>query len=116
MNRRKADSESARTPVCIFVALILAAAIAAGGGVLHAIYKNRQVQVARDIDAAERRIGQYQLETQTIRMRMDERLNRFTIRQELEQSGSTLRPIPIGLIEEVDPAPSSGTSVAAAVH
>jgi uncharacterized protein HemX len=116
MNRRKSEPEPSRTPASVFVALILAAAIAAGGGVLHAFYKNRQVQVAREIDAAERRIGQYQLDIQTIRMRMDERLNRFAIRQELEDNGSTLRPIPVGLIEEVDPAPRSPASVAAAVH
>jgi hypothetical protein len=116
MNRRKSEPDTPRTPVCVFVALILAAAIAAGGGVLHAFYKNRQVQVSREIHASESRIGQYQLDTQTIRMRMDERLNRFAIRKELEDNGSTLRPIPAGLIEEVDPALRSAASVAAAVH
>jgi len=113
MNRRKSEH---RTPVSIYFALIAAAAIASGGGVLHAVYKNRQVQALREIDATETRIGQYQLDILTYRMRMDERLNRFVMRQELEAAGSSLRPIPPGVTEEVNPFPTQRASVAAAVH
>jgi hypothetical protein len=109
MNRRKSDQP---TPVSVIAALILAAATAAGGGVLHAVFKNRQVQAMREIDATERRIGQYQLDIQTYRMRMDERLNRYAMRQELELAGSSLRPIPLGVTEDV--AGSQRASVAAA--
>ena len=51
MNRRRTESS---TPAMVFFALILAAVIAAAGGVLHAYYKNRQVQVSREIDAIDR--------------------------------------------------------------
>jgi hypothetical protein len=112
MNRRKSEY---RSPVNIYFAMMAAAAIAAGGGVLHAVYKNRQVQAHREIDATETRIGQYQLDIQTFRMRMDERLNRFAMRQELEAAGSSLRPIPIGVTEEVNPFPAQRGSVASAV-
>lgn len=101
MNRRKSAQ---RTPLSSIIALIAAAAIAAAGGVLHAYYKNRQIQVAREIDAIERRVGQYQLDIQTTKMRSDQLLNRFAIRKQLEDSGSALRPIPIGIIEEIQPA------------
>jgi hypothetical protein len=111
MNRRKSET---RTPGSVLFALIAAAGIAACGGVLHAYYKNRQVQTAREIDACERRIGQYQLDIETIRMRMDERLNRFAIRKDLESYGSSLRPIPIAAIERVTPAAAERGSVASA--
>ena len=55
MNRRRTET---RTSASTFFALFLAAAIAAGGGVLHAFYKNRQVQVSREIDAIDRRVEQ----------------------------------------------------------
>jgi hypothetical protein len=109
MNRLKSE---AHTPLSIFIALITAAIIAAGGGVLHAVYKNRQVQVNRDIDAIEKRVEQYKLDIRTTQMRTDHILNRFAIRKQLEDSGSPLRPIPLGLSEEVNPAaPAAVASV-----
>ena len=102
MNRLKSESH---TPLSIFIALITAAIIAAGGGVLHAVYKNRQVQVNRDIDAIEHRIEQYKLDIRTTQMRTDHILDRFAIRKQLKDSGSALCEIPIGLSEEVNLAP-----------
>lgn len=111
MNRRRHDT---RTPASAYFALILAAAIAAVGGVLHAYYKNRQIQVSREIDAIERRIEQYQLDVRTTQMRMDQLLNRFAMRKQLEEAGSAMVSIPVSAIEEVDPAPLLRHSVAAA--
>jgi hypothetical protein len=111
MNRRKSEP---RTPRSVFFALFIAAAIAACGGVLHAFYKNRQIQTAREIDAIERRIEQYQLDVRTTQMRMDQLLNRFAIRQQLQENSSTLCSIPLGVVEEVDPAPPVRNSVASA--
>jgi len=79
MNRLKSAT---RIPASIFLAPIIAAIIAASGGVIHAIYKNRQVQVNREIDAIERRIEQYQLDIRTTQMRSDFLLNRFVIRKQ----------------------------------
>jgi hypothetical protein len=99
MNRRRTET---RTPASTFFALFLAAAIAASGGVLHAFYKNRQVQVSREIDAIERHVEQCRLDIRTTEMRMDQLLNRFVIRKQIEENGSALRPIPVGVVEEVD--------------
>ncbi len=109
MNRLKSAT---RTPAWIFAVLIAATIFAAGGGVLHAVYKNRQVQRKRDIAATERRIEQYQLDIRTIQMRSDSILNRFAIRKQLEDTGSPLRPIPGGLAEEVNPAPAAAVASA----
>lgn len=113
MNRRR--NAPSRTPASVFFALLLAAVIVAGGGVLHAFFKNRQIQISREIDALDRRVEHYQLEIRTAEMRKDQLLNRFVIRTQLEDIGSDLRSIPLGLIEEVDPAPAMRQSVASAV-
>jgi len=111
MNRRRHES---RTPFLVFFALILAATIAAAGGVLHAYYKNRQVQITREIDAIDRHVVQCRLDIQTTEMRMEELLNRFVIRKQIEQNGSSLRPIPMGVVEEIDSATAQRHSVASA--
>jgi HAMP domain-containing protein len=110
MNRRRNET---RTPVSVFVALLLAAAIAAGGGVLHAFYKNRQIQITREIDAIDRRVEQYRLDIRTTQMRSDQLLNRFVIRKQIQANGSHLRPIPVSVVEEIDDT-TSRHSVASA--
>ncbi len=109
MNRRRNES---RPSMSIFFAVILAAGIVAGGGVLHAYYKNRQVSITREIDAIDRRVEQYRLDIRTSEMRMDQLLNRFVIRKQIEENGSTLRPIPIGAVEDIEPPSTSRHSVA----
>ena len=109
MNRRRNES---RTPALVFFALILAASISAAGGVLHAVYKNRQVQVAREIDAIDRRMEQARLDIRTTDMRMDQLLNRFVIRKQIEESGSSLRPMPMGIVDVIDATPGSRHFVA----
>jgi hypothetical protein len=82
MNNRRRDAP--RTSSVPLFAILLGAGIAAAGGVLHAYYKNLQVSLSREIDGAERRIEQRRLEIRTTEMRMDQLLNRFVIRQQLE--------------------------------
>lgn len=111
MNRRR---DQPRTPAFVIFSIVLAACIVTSGGVMHAYYKNRQVQLSREIDATERRIGECRKDISTIVMRKDELLNRFAIRKQLEENGSDLRPIPLSVVEEIDPAPSQHPSMASA--
>ncbi|MEX1116040.1 MAG: hypothetical protein WEB53_12370 [Akkermansiaceae bacterium] len=111
MNRRRNES---RPSVSIFFAVFLAAAIVASGGVLHVFYKNRQIAINREIDAIDRRVEQYRLDIRTTEMRMDQLLNRFVIRKQIEENGSHLRPIPVGAVEQIDPAVVNRHSVASA--
>lgn len=113
MNRRK---NAPRHHASVFFAIIFGIAIAAGGGILHAYYKNRHIQIAREIDAIERRIGQYQLDVQTTRYRTDQLMNRYAMAERLKENSSSLKPIPLLVIEEVDPAPLARNSVATALH
>ena len=81
---------------------------------LHAYYKNRQIQISREIDAIDRRVEHSRLDIRTTEMRMDQLLNRFVIRKQLEDNGSGLRPIALAVVEEIDPAPPTRRSVASA--
>jgi hypothetical protein len=109
MNHRRNEP---RTHGSVFLALFMAATIAAAGGVLHAYYKNRQVTISREIDAIDHRIEQYRLDIRTTEMRMDHLLNRFVIRKQIAENHSELRPIPMGVVEQIDPIISARHSVA----
>jgi hypothetical protein len=112
MNRRRDEPKSSAT---VLFSVILAFAIIAAGGVLHVVYKNRQIRITREIDAIDRRVEQARLDIRTTEMRMDQLLNRFVIRKQLEENGSSLRPISLKAVEEIDPATPSRRSVASAV-
>ena len=109
MNRLKS---APRTSPSIFLALLIGFAIAAAGGVQHAMYKNRQVKIKKEIVIIEGRIEQCKLDIRTIQMRSETSLNRFAIRKQLEDTGSVLRAIPAGLAEEVNPAPPAAVASA----
>lgn len=109
-NRRR--EEPRRSHASVIFAMILAATIIATGGVLHAYYKNRQIQVSREIDAIEKNVDHCRFEIRTAEMRMDQLLNRFVIRQQLEQNKSRLRPISLAVVEEINPAPPTRRIVA----
>jgi hypothetical protein len=111
MNRRR---DQPRNSFSLIFSVILCFSLVAAGGVLHVFFKNSQIQVTREIDAIERRIEQSRLDIRTTEMRMDQLLNRFVIRKQLEENGSTLRPISLAMVDEIDPAPPHRKSVAAA--
>lgn len=109
MNRRR-SSNTQRTSAINAVAVVLAAVITAFGGVLHAYYKNLQIQTSRRTDAVQKNIGKYRTDIRTMEMRMDQQLNLFAIRQRLDESHTRLQPIPLSAVEEVSlttPAPPS---------
>lgn len=94
--------------------MLFGAAIIAVGGVLHVYYKNRQIQITREIDACDRHIEQYRLDIRTTEMRMDQLLNRFVIRKQLMENSSNLRPISVSIVEEIDPVTTPRRTVASA--
>ena len=113
MNRRKQETHHQRISPIVIVSLILAMAIGAVGGVTHVVYRNCQIKTAREIDAIEQRIEQHQLDIRTVQMRADQILNLFAIRKTLEEVGTDLVPIPVGVSEDVVP-PDDAPEVASA--
>ncbi len=111
MNRRRNE---ARPPMLIYVAIFMAFAIIAVGGVRYVYFKNRQIQVSREIDATDRRSEKCRLDIRTTEMRMDELVSYFVIGKKIKENHSTLRPITTGISEEIDSALSTRHSVASA--
>jgi len=111
MNRRRNESRTSGFPI---FALLIGAAIIAAGGVLHVYYKNRQISVTRETEAIRTRIEHDRFDIRTTEMRMDQLLNRFVIRKQLEANGSTMRPITASMVEEIEPAPQGKRTVASA--
>jgi len=110
MNRRRSDP---RHSASLFLAMLLGAIVAAGGGILYAYLKNRQIQTVRETDRIERRIEQHQLDIRTTQMRIDQALNRYAIREELSQQRSALVAIPRSVVEEVKSVPSRAVALVA---
>jgi hypothetical protein len=109
MNRRRQETNQ-RISLAMILSVILAGAFGAIGGVTYVVYRNCQIKTAREIDVVERRIEQHQLDIRTVQMRADQILNLFAIRKNLEETGTDLVPIPIGVSEDVitpDDAPSA---------
>jgi len=93
---------------------LLCAAISAAGGMLHGYYKNRQVTVTRETEATNTRIEQARFDIRTIDIRMEQLLNRFVIRKQLEANGSTMRPIAATRVEDIEPTTQIKRTVASA--
>ena len=83
------------------IALVFIGVLLAGGGVGHAILKNCQVSVAREIDSAERRIEETQENMKMVQVKIDRKLNRHMIRADLANRDSQLVAIPSQDIEVV---------------
>ena len=112
MNRRKQQPN--KISFCAIISVILTVTIGAAGGVLYAYYKNRQIQITREIDEISRNIEHCRLEIRTTDMRTDQLLNRYLIRKRLEEQGSRLRPISVAVVEEIQVKPKKPDSVASA--
>ena len=113
MNRRRPEQRCGPLPVAVLVA---AAALGAFGGIVHVYYKNRQIEVARQIERAEERIAQHRNDIRTAEMRMDQMLNRYVMRKQLRDLKSGLRPIPPDRIEVIGPGDPPGAAEIASIR
>ena len=101
MNRLRSEP---KTHPSVFITLILAALVVVSGGVMHAVYKNSQVQAERLIDQTEKRIDQTHVQIRMIDVHMDKMLDRFEMKDRLKESGTSLVAITPASIDEVDPS------------
>lgn len=102
MNKKR--SETNQFGSLHIVMLIIVTALLATGGVLHVYMKNRQVMVAREIDATTKRMEETEEGMKMVQVKIDRKLNRHMIRAELADRGSSLQPIPSRALEVVNPA------------
>ena len=102
MNKRRSQSDHFGSLHIVMILVI--AALLGTGGVLHAVMKNRQVVVAREIDGAQNRIEEAEETMKMVQVKIDRKLNRHMIRAELADRGSDLIQIPSSAVEVVIPA------------
>lgn len=84
------------------VLLIICALVATSAGIAHAMLKNKQLQVVREIEKVQGRIGDLELDIATEGMRISSLTDRYELRSALEQIESELQPIASSQLEEVD--------------
>lgn len=92
--------------------LIIVTVLLATGGVLHAFMKNRQIEVAREIDATNSRMVETEETMKMVQVKIDRKLNRHMIRAELANRESELTTIPSTAVEVVTPPRTDAGSVA----
>jgi len=110
MNRRRSEHRRGLLPVAV---LVTAAALGASGGVAHVYYKNRQIEVARQVERVEQQTAKHHDDIRTLDMRMDQMLNRYVMRAQLRELGSSLRPVPPEMVEVIAPSDPDGAATMA---
>lgn len=110
MNRRRTERRCGPLPVAVLVA---ATALGAFGGVSFVYHKNRQIQVARQIERCEQRIAKHHDDIRTLEMRMDQMLNRYVMRAQLKEVGSSLRPVAPEMVDVIAPGGPDGAATMA---
>ena len=109
MNKRKTQKKSFRFPEVIL--LTLAAVLVTAGGVCHAVIKNNQVQVTRQIEDSHRRTDAHNNDAMTVQVQIDRKVNRFVIKESLESQNSTLGETEVSQIEIVSSDDSGSVAV-----
>ncbi len=105
MNKKRSQANQSNT--LHIVMILVVAGLLSTGGVLHAVMKNRQIEVAREIDNAQGRIEASEENIKMVQVKIDRKLNRHMIRAELADRGSELVAIPSHAVEVVTPATAS---------
>ena len=110
MNRRKTTRTSLGMGTVIL--LVASMVVMGGAGVFHAYVKNRQINVAREIQVVEERISQHKLDITNLEVRLDDQLNPILINDRLADMSSDLRRIPPSVVKEISFATESGSESA----
>ena len=113
MNRRR--SVKPHFGFGTIVLLVVAAVAMAAAGVFHAYVKNRQINVAREIQGVEDRISQHRLDITTLEVALDDQLNPILINDRLTEMSSDLRRIPAEVVRKIQ-SQRSDTAVDASDH
>ncbi|HJM63787.1 MAG: hypothetical protein QF405_10415 [Roseibacillus sp.] len=113
MNRRRKGKPHLGFGTVVF--LMVAAVMMAAAGVFHVYVKNRQINVAREIQGMEERISQHKLDITTLEVRLDDQLNPILINDRLSEMSSDLRRIPVGVVKAIPLLRSRSGKVTATV-
>lgn len=90
--------------------LVIAAVVLMTAGVTHAWLKNSQVEVVREVDRTQRRIGDHEDSINSLQVKIDKKLNIYQLRDDLERKNSALEMLPVSAIEKIRPFTKDQTS------
>ena len=85
--------------------LSVAGLILMTAGVIHAVLKNSQVEVVREMDQTQRRINDHEDVIRNMQCKIDKKLNIYQLRDDLEKAGSQLALVPVSAIEKIPAHP-----------
>lgn len=85
------------------VLLGIAAVILAGGGIMHVYASNKQIDIARKIDAAQKEIDEHYAGVNMTNVKIDRNLDRYLMKEDLLARGSDLRETDPNQLEIVGP-------------
>lgn len=95
------------------VLLVIAAVILTAGGIMHVYASNKQIEIARKIDATQKQIDKYYAGVNMTNVKIDRNLDRYLMKEDLLARGSTLRATDPSQLEIVYPSTDVPASVAA---
>lgn len=104
MNVRK--SKKKNFSIGEVVLLGMAAVILAVGGIMHVYASNKEIDVARKIDAVQKEIDELYAEVSMTNVKIDRNLDRHLMKEDLLARGSALRETEPGQLEIVKPGSS----------
>ncbi len=81
--------------------LSVAGVILMTAGVIHAVLKNSQVEVVREMDSTQRRINNHEDMIKSVQVKIDKKLNIYQLRDDLKNAGSPLVLVPVSAIEKI---------------
>ncbi len=85
------------------ILLGIAAVILTSGGVMHAYAKNKDVEIARKVDAAQKEIEQHHEAVAMVNVKIERKLDRYLLKDALLIQGSQLRETEPVQFEMVNP-------------
>ncbi len=101
MNVRK--SRKKNLSIGELVLLGMAAVISAVGGIMHVYASNKEIDVARKIDAVQKEIDELYAGVSMTNVKIDRNLDRYLMKEDLLARGSALRETEPGQLEVVKP-------------
>jgi hypothetical protein len=100
------SSRQHRSNLFLWFVVFVALAIVTSGAISYVTYRNLQIQVAREIEATEKRIASLvQDDIPSIQAEIDRQLARYDLREKLQRNGSKLISTPANRIEWIRTKP-----------
>ncbi len=110
MNAKRTKKKNLR--ISELLLLGLGAVILAAGGIMHVYATNKEIDIARKIDATKKEIDELYADANMTHVKIDRNLDRFIMKEDLLASGSALRETDPSQVEIVKPGKDAEEGIA----